>query len=470
MDNDKNAPAPEAPAPAAAPAAPAAPVTRATDTLISLSAADLDRIATEAATRAIQGITSTPNIVVTEQERAARSGRIQGVEHAVLDDLTRHGRLIEVARNGYGDCKEAKAALVEEYWLHRFLGRWYENRATVPYEQCVRTLSGDIDAIRRAQRGGHVPDHMVRTLTTTGSTAGAELVATEYVRELIVNLQYIAEFRPFTTVIQMMQNSVNVGKYTKGKTARRRGELVALTDEQLKAAGEPTGSLILTAKTLIAETEQISRESVDDFRAGDLLALISEDIAEDIAQKEVEDFTIGTGTATTPQGMHDAEAGFTTISQDGSTPTYDDIVRLRRSVPRAYRRNGANPDPSVVYITNNEGLSILERIKDENGHPYYKAATADEEYDTFASRPILELPDVPGEGTEEDPTFLSFGNLRKAMVWGDRQTLEIESTMEANDNYDDHSFQVKGTTRSDCKPRETAALVHMSIWGASSGS
>lgn len=461
----------QAAAPPVDPAAPAAndeggqlPVeTRAAnDDMVTMSRADLDAAFAAAAERAVEtrAANDTPSARVGDdlgRVRAAGDDEAQGVPTyttvpRVLNDIATRG-----ARN-----EEERLALTREYLRHRMLQHHYQYRAAVPFETIQRSLAGDREYIETLPM-------QARAALSTGSTgAGAEIVATQQVREIMVRRNFVAFFRPLLDVFPMTDNAADFGIINPSDSAHYKDEAVAVADEDLKA--NATENRLLVAKTLIAMTEPWSRELFADARS-EPEGFIARDIGRDIARKETNVFVTG-NTSATPLGLHYAPSGtpfFPVMSQAGNSPTYLDIVAHQTELPEEFLfQDGGQMvnrvgNDAPVYLVNKAGLRILQSITDGEDRPLYRMATDASGFATFAGYRIYLLPWIPGIGSVADPTSLWLVNVREAMLWGDRQTLELESDL-SGENFKRHTVQVKGTTRHDGRPNDPRAAVRMQIW------
>lgn len=342
---------------------------------------------------------------------------------ALPPELQIRSKLIDVAKNGAKNDEE-KGLLVAEYFRHKFIGPSWDFRSEVPLNQ-----------VRKA-------------LTTTGSGAGADLIATEYMTEAIRALANIAVFKPYVRVFTMTQNTLDWPVVVNGHTANYRSENAAIA-----ATTATTSNVTLTAKTLAARTEQISREVVADSRFP-LIPYVSELLSEAMKLKEQSVFVTGS-TSATPYGI--ANLGFTSLAQAGSALAYDDIIKLKHTLGSAYRRRAG---AKRVFFGNDACLKLLRLIKTDDGLPILVDANA-EAMTMVCGEPFIELPDITGAGTSGSKTTLHYGDYNLAYYWGEMQNMEFESTTEADNNFSQHSIQIKAVARNDGQGADTSAAVKL---------
>ena len=131
----------------------------------------------------------------------------------------------------------------------------------------------------------------------------------------------------------------------------------ALTDNigkftTVDLTGYVIGALSLVSKKLISNTDI----NITNF--------VVNEVARAMAEKLEKEFTVGSGKIT---GVMSGAVRVTTASN--SAITYDELVDLKHSLKKAFRHAG-------VWIMNDTTYTALCKLKDENGHPYFK----DDEY------------------------------------------------------------------------------------------
>lgn len=132
----------------------------------------------------------------------------------------------------------------------------------------------------------------------------------------------------------------------------------ALTDNigkftTVDLTGFVLGALALVSKKLISNTDI----NITDF--------VVAEVSRAMAEKLEKEFTVGTSGKIT--GVLNGEVKVTTASN--TAITYDELVDLKHSLKKAFRGAGK-------WIMNDSTYTALCKLKDENGHPYFK----DDEY------------------------------------------------------------------------------------------
>lgn len=329
-----------------------------------------------------------------------------------------------------------KDSLASEYFRHKLVPGYTSKNRSNP------------DEVEKALAALATPEMIAKVgLTGSGTLSGAELVATSYVRELVAAIPNIAPFRDFVHVHTMTDDTVQIPEMSTAPTAGRKGQNVTGS-----ATTIATAKKTLVATTQIAITPQISLELAADDRTN-FLAQMALWLGRANAQADCRDFTIGDGSGE-PQGIINVTGR--DIGMVDTTLTYDDIVNMIGGVGQQYRSL-----PKVGFAWNNAGISKVRKIKDDNGRPILVDGTAPGLPRTIFGYPVLELPDLPGDGSNAtNETSGYFGCWELFYWWGDRQMLEIASDVSGT-NFLANSMQLRSTTRSDGRIVLSEAIVRI---------
>lgn len=375
---------------------------------------------------AVKNTIDRETIAKIVQEMMAAEQKAHGFDPRIADvmlppeELTGERKIFEVARNGYKNEAE-KQLLVEEYFRHKMLGFKYGLTAKTPLPMVQKAL------------------------TAAAAGAGAELVATEYLRSAIMALQNIAEFMPLVTEWQMGDHVLDAPILTNGLTGYMRNENTEPTKSDIT-----TSSVTLTAKTMMILTNFISKEVIADSRTP-LMPWLSQAMALGSKAKKQTLFAVGSD-STGPYGI--SYASYTGIAQAGSALAYDDIINLVYGVPQQYRNL---PNGGQAFFANNSGIKLLRKIKDAEELPILVGATANK-MATLLDWPLVELPDITGTGVTGSRTTIFFGAWKYGYYWGTREGISVEATDVGGDNFKQHSVQVKGVERFDGAAAVTDAV------------
>jgi hypothetical protein len=250
-------------------------------------------------------------------------------------------------------------------------------------------------------------------------------------------------FRDMSPAIDALESALLNGKI-------RHGSNPVLNWNAANAIATAKKSLVAT--TQIAITPQISLELAADDRSN-FMAQMALWLGRANAQADTRDFTIGDGTGE-PQGIINVTGR--DIGMVSTTLTYDDIVNMIHGVGQQYRSL-----PKVAFAFNNSGIAKVRKIKDDNGRPILVEGTGPGLPARIFGYPVLELPDLPGDGSNAtNETSGYFGCWELFYWWGDRQLLQIASDVSGT-NFLANSMQLRSTTRSDGRIVLTDAIVRI---------
>ena len=132
-------------------------------------------------------------------------------------------------------------------------------------------------------------------------------------------------------------------------------------------SGYVLGALSLVSKKLISNT---------DF---DIVSFVVRKIAESLAEKLEKEFVLGTTNKIT--GITSTTKTVTTAAS--TAITYDELVSLKHSLKQRFRSKG-------VWIMNPTTYTTICKLKDSNGHPYFK----EDEYMILGNK-VMESDSMP---------------------------------------------------------------------------
>lgn len=388
-------------------------------TVKSLDADGMNRLVAELAKAMSPGLNAAAEKAVAERMKAFTSQPPAGV----------------IAKNGAATQRELDS-LASEYFRHKLIPGYTSKGRS------------NLEEVERALEAKATPEFMAKVgLTGSGTNTGAELVATQYVRELIAAIPNIAPFRDYVHVHQMTDDTTQIPNMTTAPTGGYKAQNVTGSPTTIATAKKT-----LVAATCICITPQISLELAADDRTN-FMAQMALYLGRADGQTTTQYFTIGDGTGE-PQGIINVTGR--DIGMVDTTLTYDDIVNMIHGVGQQYRSL-----PKVAFAWNNAGISKVRKIKDDNGRPILVDGTAPGLPRTIFGYPVLELPDIPGDGSNAtNETSGYFGCWEQFYWWGDRQLLQIASDVSGT-NFLANSMQLRGTTRNDGRIVLSDAIVRL---------
>lgn len=357
---------------------------------------------------------------------------------AVVAQLKEHQSLPPadtLASQGKSDAAPIEAeALVSEYFRHTLIPG-YTEKGISDRGKIVKAVAG-----LKMPAGARVK----ADLSTVASGAGAELIATEYVRVAIEADPNITQFRRYVTVRQMTENTLDLPTVTAKPTSGYKAQLAPATQSSIA-----TGRKQLIAKSCVSLTDPFSRELAADARTPfmqDMARYLGE--ADGVETSRV--FAVGDGTDE-PEGV--ATITGRDISMDDVAFGFADVIALIHGIGKQYRRG-------AVFLMNDALIAKARKVRDDNGRPILVDPLGPDLPIMLFGYPLVELPDIEGDGTVSDPTSVLFGNFKKGYWWGDRGQLEIASDV-SGDNFKNNTMQLRGITRNDGKIVFKSSIVRM---------
>ncbi len=254
------------------------------------------------------------------------------------------------------------------------------------------------------------------TLDETTDAQGAVLVPTEFAGEVFRIAETYGIARRDCRIMPMRTKSKDVQTLASGVTAYWPGEGVAITK------GEPTfGEATLTAKkvaALIANTEELFEDS-----GIELYGLLTELTAEAISEQEDNQLFQGDGSSPSIYGIL-TKTGVNAVTLDTGNISFanvdlDKIRDLPNSLTGGARKGGK------FYLHYNI-LTHLAKLKDNDGR--YTWLGPNGAYpDNLVGWPYEASEEMPSDSDDAaDTPFACFGNLKKAVVFGDRKQLSVK--------------------------------------------
>jgi HK97 family phage major capsid protein len=237
-----------------------------------------------------------------------------------------------------------------------------------------------------------------RTLSKATAAAGANLVPTEFQRQLIDTLRVYGVMRDISSVMTTTSgDTMQFPSVTSHGTAVWLAENAAFT-----ASDEAFGQLTLGAYkvgTHIIVSEELLTDS-----AFDLEAYIREQFGLRIGVTENTAYVVGDGSAKPTGVTNGVTAGVTGGAGTGLTVTADDMLSLIHSVIAPYRRNGR-------FLMNDATLAAIRKLKYSGSGEYiFQPGVASGPPDNIFGYPLYTDPDMPVMAI--NATSILFGDFR----------------------------------------------------------
>jgi HK97 family phage major capsid protein len=260
------------------------------------------------------------------------------------------------------------------------------------------------------------PAEQKATLLATGVAAqGGNWAPNEFVRDLLRDVAEISAMRPLCRIHTTSFGNAEFPTHTGAGAAVR----VAETGQTRDAATTPTAGLVTIPVSELMARYDATRKMVNDA-AFNIEEIIREDMAEQIAIKEGNDFIKGSGSAPNPQGFL-ANVGSTVAIT--ATITADNVISLYYALKTPYAMNG-------TFLARRATIEAIRILKDGNNQYIWSTAvpggitTASPQ--SLMGRPLVEAPDIDAVGSDTSGNRpLAFGDFRRGYVIVDQVAFRL---------------------------------------------
>ena len=234
---------------------------------------------------------------------------------------------------------------------------------------------------------------------------GGYLVPEEYDSRLIEALEEDNVFRRLgTTITTAGERKINIAATKPAAAWIDEGEALTFGDATFAQINLDAHKLHVAVKV----TEELLYDN-----AFGLEAYILRQFSKALANAEEDAFLNGSGVGQ-PLGLLSeaggAETGVTTAASNKIT--YDELVDLVYSLKRPYRKNAA-------FLTNDQTIGVLRKLKDNNGHPLWHDSVEDGEPGRILGYKVYTSPYFPV--MEAGKPAIAFGDYSYYNI-GDRGT------------------------------------------------
>lgn len=262
--------------------------------------------------------------------------------------------------------------------------------------------------------------------TTTGAEGGFT-VATEVPKMVIDALKTFGGMRDVASIIAT--EAGNDWQYPSSDGTAEVGEIVG--QNAAATTGEITfGQVPLVVYKYSSKKLALPWELVQDS-AIDVVQFVINRLAQRLGRITNLHYTTGTGTAQPFGVMTRASSGKVGTTGQTLTVIYDDLVDLKHSVNRAYRRK-------AKWLMADSSLKVIRKIKDTAGRPIF---TPGYEFGITQETPDLMLGDPI---SINDDVAVMAANAR-SIAYGDLAQYQIRDVMETIiRRFDDSAFALNG--------------------------
>lgn len=267
--------------------------------------------------------------------------------------------------------------------------KFFENAANQPSKK-----GGDgeaVDALTAValylRHGSNVTNEQAlairNAMSTTTTTEGGFTVPSEVASMVIDKLKAYGGMREVASILSTA-TGVNMNWPTSDGTADV-GAIVG-QNTPVNAADITFGTIGLNPFYYTSNKIALPLELIQDS-AVDIIGYVVDRLATRIARIQNTHFTTGAGT-TLPDGViPKAEVGKTGTTGQTLAVIYDDLVDLKHSLNRAYRKNAR-------FMMNDLSVAVVSKLKDTTGRPIWVPSVAQGVPDTLLGFPMAINDDV----------------------------------------------------------------------------
>lgn len=262
------------------------------------------------------------------------------------------------------------------------------------------------------------------TMSTTTGSEGGYTVPTEVAAMVIDRLKAYGGMREVATVLTTENgNSMNWptsdGTGEEGEIVSENGTTTNL-DLSFNTVGLPVFKY--SSKQVALPVELIQDSAID------VVAFVVNRLATRIARVQNRHYTTGTGTGQ-PNGLLNV-AGVGKAGASGQTLTvlYDDLVDLKHSVNRAYRKG-------AKYMMADTSVAAVSKIKDTVGRPIWIPSITEGAPDMLNGHAVAINDDVPAMAA--NAKSIAFGDFSQYTIRDVKNTTTMR-------RFDDSAFALKG--------------------------
>jgi phage major capsid protein, HK97 family len=311
---------------------------------------------------------------------------------------------------------------------------------------------GEIDALTAValymRHGNNVTAEQAvairNAMSTTTTTEGGYTVPSEVAAMVIDKLKAFGGMREVATIL-----TTSTGVDMNWPTSDGTADVGAIVGQNtaVNAADITFGTIGLKPFYYTSNKIALPLELIQDS-AIDVVAYVIERLATRIARIQNTHFTTGAGT-TLPDGViPKSSTGKTGTTGQTLTVIYDDLVDLKHSVNRAYRKNAR-------FMMNDLSIAVVSKIKDTTGRPIWQPSIVAGAPDTLLGFPVAINDDVAVMAA--NAKSIAFGDLSKYTIRDVAGTTVLR-------RFDDSAFGLSnqvgfcGWTRSGGNLLDTAAV------------
>ena len=261
-------------------------------------------------------------------------------------------------------------------------------------------------------------------MSTTTTTEGGYTVPTEVAKMVIDALKAYGGMRDVAEIITT--EGGNPWNFPTSDGTAETGEIVA--ENAAASAGDMTfGTVALNPFMYSSKKIALPWQLISDS-AVDVVGFVVNRLATRLGRITNTHYTTGDGSSKPFGLMARTSAGKTGTTGQTLTVIYDDLVDLKHSVNRAYRKNGK-------WMMNDLSVAVVSKIKETTGRPIWEAGITAGAPDMLLGHPVV---------TNDDVAVMAAN--AKSIAFGDLSMYKIRDI--ANSvimrRFDDSAFALNG--------------------------
>jgi HK97 family phage major capsid protein len=227
-----------------------------------------------------------------------------------------------------------------------------------------------------------------RTLITSATTSGGNLIPTDFYDQLIAHLIEVSGIlQTGPTVLNTAGGeNLQIPKTTQHSSAASAAQNAALP------SSDPAFGLITLSAYKYGILLQVARELLDDSGV-DLIGYLAMQSGRALGNKFGADLITGSGTAQPSGLLNTASIGVTGATGVTGIPRYQDLVNLEYSVIAPYRQS-----KSCYWLAKDATIGAFRLIVDSQGRPIWEPSMVLGSPDLLLGKPLVADPFMPGNG------------------------------------------------------------------------
>lgn len=356
--------------------------------------------------------------------------------------------LVTLISKAIGDELETRG-ITQEKWFDAFFEKLTSDKdrkyklGLAAAKETAEGMYERVGKIYIANRKGDAA--MLKTLTIGTDADGGYIVPTQFVPELIDEVEKHQTIRDLVRVMPVTTLTGKVPKLTGGTTLFNIDEGGSYTPESGGSAQPTFGNVPFTIRKWGGLIPMSSELNDDAFT--NMGQIIMDTFADAARATENEQVMNGVGT-TAPKGIFNATAGYT-IKTAAATPGYDDFPKTLLALKAKYRT-------TATWLMNTDALILVATLKDSNGRPLFVPDPRELGEFVILGKRVRTYDEI---ATATGKTKIAIGDWKNAYYFFDRQQLTMLTTNIGGTSFTTGTIQTRVDERFDGQPADVNAAI-----------